>query len=124
MAAYVTLEGRISFEPRTVGKSGVNGYSVGVYNGKDKDTKKATYMNFDVTDWNGVVKEKFDKGDFVSVKGDMTVAMYTGKDGSQKVSFRVTPSEMKKIPSPFENNGDNKQVSKPVANNDADDMPF
>lgn len=124
MAAYVTLEGKISFEPRMVGKNGVNGYSVGVYNGKDKDTKKATYMNFDVTDWNGVVKEKFDKGDFVSVKGDMTIAMYAGKDGTQKVSFRVTPAEMKKIPSPFGDDGSTKQTRAAATNNNADDMPF
>lgn len=121
MAVMVSMEGKISFDPRKVGKDGISSYAVSCYNGKDKTTGKSSYMNFDVTDWNNITGGRFKKDDYVKIVGEMTMGTFTAKDGTVKTSMRVVPRSMEVTVAPWDKNSG---AGNAIAANTDNDSPF
>lgn len=112
--AVITIEGRVFKDATTVGQNKVTKFTVGVYNGKNKETGKSQSEFFDVVDWNGVHGFAPKDRDWVRVTGELTTNEYKSKTGETRKGLGVTPTKIERIPDPFD-----KSASNP-ANDEAD----
>lgn len=114
--AVITIEGRVFKDATTVGQKNSVKFTVGVYNGKNKNTGKGQSEFFDVVDWNNVHTFVPKDAEYVKVTGELVVDEYQAKDGTMRKRYGVTPTKIDRAANPFDN--------APVVNADNDKVDF
>ena len=120
MYQQVTIVGNVGRDPEmryTANGAGVCSFSVAVNEGR-RDNQKTTW--FTISAWNKLAEtcaEHVKKGMLVLIVGRIEVDEYTGRDGKQRYTLKLTAREVK-----FLTRSDDGGQEYDVANDD--DVPF